>query len=149
MECKKEEYAITYFHFDYENTLDGSFLMASKTNMELTGVSSTLVRFRYNWSRKILRTDNNKPVVFQKSRTYLEFGFEISDALINEILDLLKKHEEQNLEFIRTNSFGVFETFPNVFYSSFLDENVIPYEEKKANLTLWLKTKIQDLCSDH
>lgn len=95
MQCTDEKYAITYFHFDYENTQDGSFVMASKTNMELIGVNSTVVRLQYNWSRKILRTENNKPIVFQKSRTYIKFGFEISDALINEIFDVLKNMKKK------------------------------------------------------
>ncbi|REC61783.1 hypothetical protein DRF65_13675 [Chryseobacterium pennae] len=149
MQFKEEQYAITYYHLDYENTQDGRFVMESETGMELTGINSGVVCLQYNWSRKILRTDNNKAVVSQIARTHIKFNSELSDGLVGEILDILKKHEEQNLEFIRNNSFAVFESFPNVYYSSFLDENVIPIEERKADLTRWLKTKIQELSPDH
>lgn len=91
MQYKEEQYAVTYYHLDYENTQDGRLFMESETGMEISKENNRLFCLQYNWTRRILRTDNKKAVVFQKARIYIKFCYEVSDGLVNEILDILKK----------------------------------------------------------
>lgn len=119
--------------------------MESETDMELIKVSESVVCLQFKWSRRILRTDNHHIVTSLESLSHIEFGLTINELLISDIYSVLKNHEERNLTFIKSNSFDIFDNFQHVYYSSFLDENSIPMEERKQDMATWLEAKIQEL----
>lgn len=145
MQQNEGKYTITYYHLDYKSSIGGRFVMDSETDMELKKVSKSEFCLQFKWSRRILRTDNNNVIVSLGSVSHIEFTSPINDELINNLYRILKNHEESNLEFIKINSFDIFNDFQNVYYSSFLDENLIPMVERKNNMVIWLETKVQEL----
>ncbi|MDM1296457.1 hypothetical protein HX021_19405 [Sphingobacterium sp. N143] len=139
------KYVIIDYHLDYKNCKGGRFVMESETDIELIKVSESVVCLQFKWSRRILRTDNHNIVTSLESLSHIEFGLTINELLISDIYSVLKNHEERNLTFIKSNSFDIFDNFQHVYYSSFLDENSIPIEERKQDMATWLETKIQEL----
>ncbi|WP_286751706.1 MULTISPECIES: hypothetical protein [Sphingobacterium] len=145
MQQDEGKYTITNYQLDSISSKGGRFVMDSETDMELKKVSNSVFCLQFKWSRRILRTDNNNVIVSLGSLSHIEFASPINDELINNLYRILKEHEERNLEFIKMNSFDIFNDFQNVYYSSFLDENLIPMDERKNNMVKWLETKVQEL----
>lgn len=149
MDKTEAQYCIINYNFDYLNAISGRFVMDSQTNMKIANETSSRFCLEFNWFRKILRTDTNKIVTHLNSLSSIRINNIIDYHLIDYIFTVLEEHEKNNLDFIKKNTFKAFEMFPNVYYSSFLDEEIMPLRKRKKDMEIWLKEKILELNSEN
>ncbi|MDR6513734.1 hypothetical protein [Chryseobacterium camelliae] len=131
------QYTITYYSLMIDILDATGFVMDSETNRSVFIKDQSELYLKFDWSRGILN-ENSQRVLRLDSTTTINLGVEINDQLIPDILSALSEHENRNLEFIKKNSFGAFDLFENVYYSSFLDESIMSDEEKKEDFKRWL-----------
>lgn len=133
MKINKADHMIVLYQLIEENLFKGErFLMSTTEEVDVQLIDRDVV-LTYDWYRVVFVDPSNGDVVRFRAKSIVSFEYEKNKFNALAIYRILRGFEEQNLNFIKRNSFNVLDKYLNVFYSSFLDAEITLRESHPLN----------------
>ncbi|WP_313157428.1 hypothetical protein [Sphingobacterium multivorum] len=143
MEIISKKHLLIYYNVNIQEINHCSnLLMQSKEWFDLNYVENEYFVFSCNWERRVIRKEDDVELIKLKSMSIIKFVSEIDYKDFSPLNDILKMHEEKNIQIIKDNNMNFSEHNENIYYSIYLD-SALEYDNSEFSFNNQIKELVK------